>query len=212
MIKAKFELAKEVVLLTRNYLLANSIKDNLLDPKNTNFFHTYSDCQALAHSHNKINLLIVDLNNCPIDNTWHYKIKTLINLTSKNKYLKGEINISKPFRLISLLKIIQDISNSEDIFCVINKDFIYNEKLHIIHSQQNSIKLTAKENSIFKSMLFSREFRIEKEFLLKNVWKYHENTESSTVDTHLYRLKAKLPDNMLELKSNSCQLNITTLN
>ncbi len=211
MIKAKFELAKEVVLLTRNYLLANSIKDNLLDPKNTNFFHTYSDCQALAHSHNKINLLIVDLNNCPIDNTWHYKIKTLINLTSKNKYLKGEINISKPFRLISLLKIIQDISNSEDIFCVINKDFIYNEKLHTISTQEKSIKLTVKENNIFKSILLSTEFKIEKEFLLRNVWQYNKNTESSTVDTHLYRLKAKLPDNILELKSNICQLKVTSL-
>jgi len=211
MIKAKFELAKEVVLLTRNYLLANSIKDNLLDPKNTNFFHTYSDCQALAHSHNKINLLIVDLNNCPIDNTWHYKIKTLINLTSKNKYLKGEINISKPLRLTSLLKIIQDINNSEDIFCVINKDFIYNEKLHTISTQEKSIKLTVKENNIFKSILLSTEFKIEKEFLLRNVWQYNKNTESSTVDTHLYRLKAKLPDNILELKSNSCQLKVTSL-
>jgi hypothetical protein len=211
MIKAKLELAKEVVLLTRNYLLANSIKDNLLDPKNTNFFHTYSNCQALAHSHNKINLLIVDLNNCPIDNTWHYKIKTLINLTSKNKYLKGEINISKPFRLISLLKIIQDISNSEDIFCVINKDFIYNEKLHTISTQEKSIKLTVKENNIFKSILLSTEFKIEKEFLLRNVWQYNKNTESSTVDTHLYRLKAKLPDNILELKSNICQLKVTSL-
>lgn len=211
MIKAKFELAKEVVLLTRNYLLANSIKDNLLDPKNTNFFHTYSNCQALAHSHNKINLLIVDLNNCPIDNAWHYKIKTLINLTSKNKYLKGEINISKPFRLISLLKIIQDISNSEDIFCVINKDFIYNEKLHTISTQEKSIKLTVKENNIFKSILLSTEFKIEKEFLLRNVWQYNKNTESSTVDTHLYRLKAKLPDNILELKSNICQLKVTSL-
>ena len=192
-------------------MLANSIKDNLLDPKNTNFFHTYSNCQALAHSHNKINLLIVDLNNCPIDNTWHYKIKTLINLTSKNKYLKGEINISKPFRLISLLKIIQDISNSEDIFCVINKDFIYNEKLHTISTQEKSIKLTVKENNIFKSILLSTEFKIEKEFLLRNVWQYNKNTESSTVDTHLYRLKAKLPDNILELKSNICQLKVTSL-
>jgi hypothetical protein len=211
MIKAKFELAKEVVLLTRNYLLANSIKDNLLDPKNINFFHTYSDCQTLVHSHNKINLLIIDLNICPIDNTWHYKIKTLINLTSKNKYLKGEINISKPFRLTSLLKIIQDINNSEDIFCVINKDFIYNEKLHTISTQEKSIKLTAKENNIFKSILLSKEFKIEKEFLLRNVWQYNKNTESSTVDTHLYRLKAKLPDNILELKSNICQLKVTSL-
>jgi len=212
MIKAKFELAKEVVLLTRNYLLANSIKDNLLDPKNINFFHTYSDCQALTHSHNKINLLIVDLNNCTIDNTWHYKIKTIINLTSKNKFSQDEINISKPFRLNNLLKIIHDVNNSQDIFCVINNNFIYNEKLHTINSQEKSIKLTAKENNIFKSMLLSTEFKIEKEFLLKNVWKYHENTESSTVNTHLYRLKAKLPDNLLELKSNSCQLNVSTLN
>jgi DNA-binding response OmpR family regulator len=60
-------------------------------------------------------------------------------------------------------------------------------------------------------MLLSTDFRIEKEFLLKNVWKYHKNSESSTIDTHLYRLKAKLPDNMLELKSNSCQLKITSL-
>ena len=211
MIKVKFELVKEVVLLTRSYLLANSIKDNLLDTKNNDFFYTYSDYQTLIHSHNKINLLIIDLNDCSLDNTRHYKIKTLINLTSKNKYLKGEINISKPFRLSSLLKIIQDVNNSQDTFCVINKDFIYNEKLHTINSQESSIKLTAKENNIFKSMLLSTEFRIEKEFLLKNVWKYHENTESSTVDTHLYRLKAKLPDNMLELKSNSCHLNIISL-
>ena len=87
---------------------------------------------------------------------------------------------------------------------LINNDFIYNEKLHTLSSQENSIRLTAKENNIFKSMLLSTDFRIEKEFLLKNVWKYHENSESSTIDTHLYRLKAKLPDNMLELKSNSC--------
>ena len=84
--------------------------------------------------------------------------------------------------------------------------------MHTISTQEKSIKLTAKENNIFKSMLLSTEFKIEKEFLLKNIWKYHENTESSTVDTHLYKLKAKLPDNLLELKSNSCQLNVSTLN
>jgi DNA-binding response OmpR family regulator len=138
-------------------------------------------------------------------------IKTIVNLTSKNKFSQDEINISKPLRLNNFLKIIQGVNNSQDIFCVINNDFIYNEKLHTLSSQENSIRLTAKENNIFKSMLLSTDFRIEKEFLLKNVWKYHKNSESSTIDTHLYRLKAKLPDNMLELKSNSCQLKITSL-
>ncbi|BBB56659.1 MAG: response regulator transcription factor [Rickettsiaceae bacterium] len=208
MIKAQFKLVKEVILLTRSNLLANSIRDNLLD---ADFFYIYNDYQALINFHNKINLLIIDLSDLTLDNIWHHKIKTIINLTSKNKFSQDEINISKPFRLNNFLKIIQGVNNSQDIFCVINNDFIYNEKLHTLSSQENSIRLTAKENNIFKSMLLSTDFRIEKEFLLKNVWKYHENSESSTIDTHLYRLKAKLPDNMLELKSNSCQLKITSL-
>ena len=208
MIKAQFKLVKEVILLTRSNLLANSIRDNLLD---ADFFYIYNDYQALVNFHNKINLLIIDLSDLTLDNIWHHKIKTIINLTSKNKFSQDEINISKPFRLNNFLKIIQGVNNSQDIFCIINNDFIYNEKLHTLSSQENSIRLTAKENNIFKSMLLSTDFRIEKEFLLKNVWKYHENSESSTIDTHLYRLKAKLPDNMLELKSNSCQLKITSL-
>ena len=208
MIKAQFKLVKEVILLTRSNLLANSIRDNLLD---ADFFYIYNDYQALINFHNKINLLIIDLSDLTLDNIWHHKIKTIINLTSKNKFSQDEINISKPLRLNNFLKIIQGVNNSQDIFCIINNDFIYNEKLHTLSSQENSIRLTAKENNIFKSMLLSTDFRIEKEFLLKNVWKYHENSESSTIDTHLYRLKAKLPDNMLELKSNSCQLKITSL-
>ncbi|MFN9476870.1 MAG: winged helix-turn-helix domain-containing protein [Rickettsiales bacterium] len=208
MIKAQFKLVKEVILLTRSNLLANSIKDNLLD---ADFFYIYNDYQALVNFHNKINLLIIDLSDLTLDNIWHHKIKTIVNLTSKNKFSQDEINISKPFRLNNFLKIIQGVNNSQDIFCIINNDFIYNEKLHTLSSQENSIRLTAKENNIFKSMLLSTDFRIEKEFLLKNVWKYHKNSESSTIDTHLYRLKAKLPDNMLELKSNSCQLKITSL-
>ena len=207
MIKAQFKLVKEVILLTRSNLLANSIKDNLLD---ADFFYIYNDYQALVNFHNKINLLIIDLSDLTLDNIWHHKIKTIINLTSKNNFSQVEINISKPFRLNNFLKIIQGVNNSQDIFCVLNNDFIYNEKLHTLSSQENSIRLTAKENNIFKSMLLSTDFRIEKEFLLKNVWKYHKNSESSTIDTHLYRLKAKLPD-MLELKSNSCQLKITSL-
>jgi DNA-binding winged helix-turn-helix (wHTH) protein len=109
------------------------------------------------------------------------------------------------------LKIIEGAHNSQDIFCVINGDFIYNERLHTLNSQEKLIKLTEKENDIFKFMLLSPDFRIKKELLLKNVWKYHENSESSTVDTHLYKLKTKLPAEMLELKNNSCQLNIATL-
>ena len=104
MIKAQFKLVKEVILLTRSNLLANSIKDNLLD---ADFFYIYNDYQALINFHNKINLLIIDLSDLTLDNIWHHKIKTIINLTSKNKFSQDEINISKPFRLNNFLKIIR---------------------------------------------------------------------------------------------------------
>lgn len=208
MIQAKFKVVKEVILLTKSNLFANSVRDNLL---HTDFFYTYNDYQAFIKVHNKVNLLIIDLTDLILDNIWYHKIKTIINLTNKNKFLQDEINISKPLNLHNFLKVVQDVNNSQDIFCIINNDFIYNEKLHTLNSQENSIRLTAKENNIFKSMLLSPDFRIEKEFLLKNVWKYHKNSKSSTINTHLYRLKAKLPHNILELKNNSCQLNIISL-
>ena len=146
MIKAQFKLVKEVILLTRSNLLANSIRDNLLD---ADFFYIYNDYQALINFHNKINLLIIDLSDLTLDNIWHHKIKTIINLTSKNKFSQDEINISKPFRLNNFLKIIQGVNNSQDIFCVINDDFIYNERLRTLNSQEKLIKLTEKENDIF---------------------------------------------------------------
>ena len=49
MIKAQFKLVKEVILLTRSNLLANSIRDNLLD---ADFFYIYNDYQALINFHN----------------------------------------------------------------------------------------------------------------------------------------------------------------
>ena len=88
MIKAQFKLVKEVILLTRSNLLANSIKDNLLD---ADFFYIYNDYQALVNFHNKINLLIIDLSDLTLDNIWHHKIKTIVNLTSKNKFSQDEI-------------------------------------------------------------------------------------------------------------------------
>ena len=196
---------KKIVIITKNNGLASSIKDNLLD---NDFLFISDSWKNSIESHNKIDLLIIDFDYPELEDIELHKIKTIVSLTNRNKFLKDEIKISKPFRLNSLLKIIEGVNNSQDIFCVINSDYIYNERLHTLNSRKKLIKLTEKENDIFKFMLLSPDFRIKKELLLKNVWKYHENSESSTVDTHLYKLKTKLPDEMLQLKNNICQLNI----
>jgi DNA-binding response OmpR family regulator len=201
-------LSKKIVIITESHLLVDSIKDNLPD---NNFLFVSNNWNESINSHNKIDLLITDFDDLKIKNIQYYRVKTIINLTNKSELSKDEINISKPFRLNSLLKIIEDVKNRQDIFCAINDNLIYHERLYTLNSPEKSIKLTAKENDIFKFLLLSPGFKVKKWLLLKNVWNYHKNSESSTVDTHLYKLKTKLPDGMLQLKDNSCEL-ILSLN
>ncbi len=208
MMSINSSLVKKIVIVTKSNLLADSIKCNL---PNIDFLFISNNLQKSIDSHSKIDLLIIDFDCQKPEAIQQYKIKTIVTITNGNKFLKDEIKISKPFKLNSLLKIIEGTNNSKDIFCVINDDFIYNERLRTLNSQEKLIKLTEKENDIFKFMLLSPDYKIKKESLLKNIWKYHENSESSTVDTHLYKLKIKLPDEMLQLRNNICQLNIKTL-
>ncbi len=202
---ANYSLVKKIAILTRSNLLASSIRDNLPD---SDFLFISDDWEELINSHGKIDLLIIDLNYLLLNNSQYYKVKTVINLTNRGESLTNEIKISKPLKLNHLLNIIEAEHNNKDIFCVINNDFIYNERLRMLSSQEQLIKLTERENDIFKFMLLSPDCKIKKEWLLRNVWKYHKNSESSTVDTHLYKLKIKLPSEMLQLRNNICQLNI----
>jgi len=205
MIPSKSNLPKQIVIFTKSNLLANSIKDNLPTVE------ILSDNKGSIDSYSRIDLLIIDSDHIELETIQQYKVKTAVNLINRRQFLKDEIKISKPFRLNNLLRIIENSNNIKEIFCVINDDFIYNERLHTLNSEKKSIKLTEKENDIFKLMLLSPDYKVKKELLLKNIWKYHENSESSTVDTHLYKLKLKLPSEMLQLKNNICKLNIKTL-
>ncbi len=205
MMPNKSTLTKQIVIVTKSNLLTNSIKDNLPD---ISFSSINKDS---IESYNRIDLLIIDFNHIELKTVQQYKIKVVVNLVNKFNFFKDEIKISKPFKLNNLLKIIENSNNTEDIFCVINDDLIYNERLYTLSSEEKTIKLTEKENDIFKLMLLSPDYKVKKELLLQSIWDYHPNNESSTVDTHLYKLKLKLPEEMLQLKNNICQLNIKTL-
>lgn len=157
--------------------------------------------------YSKIDLLIVDSDDFKLFEP--HRVKTIINLSNKN-LTTDEIKISKPFQLNTLLKLIESTVKSQDIFCALNKDFVYNERSQKLTSKEKTIKLTEKENDIFKALLLSPNFQLSKESLLKTIWQYHEDSESLTAQTHLYKLKTKLPDEMLEVKNNVCQLNIIT--
>lgn len=205
--------SKQIVVLSQSLLLIESIKDNFpfqIQNISADFSINYiasNDSNSINY-YDKIDLLITDFKPKNFED-W-YKINIIANLDNNNKISADEISFLKPLKLNNLFKVIKKTIDNNSVFCTINDYFIYNESTQSISSNKKLTTLTEKENKIFKFILLSGNFTAEKESLLKQVWQYNENSESSTVDTHLYKLKAKLPDNMLKIKNNIYQLSIDT--
>lgn len=223
MTSVKFAAKKQIVLLSENDSMMEAVENchfgasaNLVSQE---YCHISLPCldSRLRRNDNvstsifslpKIDLLIADSVDILLP---YYKIKTIINIGGENSLSPDEIRFTKPFRLNKLLKLVERTVNRPDIFCAINNDLIYNEVSCTLNTSEKSIKFTEKENEIFKFILLSTDFSITKEMLMKSIWQYHEDTESLTLDTHLYKLKTKLPKGMLEVKNNICRLDITSI-
>ena len=122
-----------------------------------------------------------------------------------------EIILHKPLKLEKLIEIISLYLREEYLFCCLNKDWVYHQRLASLRSIDTEILLTNKENELFLALLNSEDFISDKEWLKNKIWNYHLDTESATVETHLYNLKQKLPQDLLEIKSNQCSLRINSL-
>ncbi|MDG1436901.1 MAG: helix-turn-helix domain-containing protein [Rickettsiaceae bacterium] len=157
----------------------------------------------------KIDLLLIDQvinsNIMPL-----YRVNNIVNLTD-TRLSQDEITLHKPFKLEKLLKIISNCLDKDYIFCCINQNWIYNQRLAKISSPDLEISLTNKENDLFVEILKSENFSTNKDSLKTKIWNYHHDTTSTTVDTHLYKLKNKLPDGWLELNALKCSLKIDSL-
>jgi len=194
---------KNAVIISDNSIIYDAINDN-------------SDCHPILGSDYKISaqdfdhvdLLILDKaissSELPL-----YRINLLINFTDKS-ICKNEILLRKPYKLQDLLNIYIKSMHDNGIFCCINKDWIYNQRNSTLANHEQEILLTDKENTLFAALLKASKFSLSKNDLKSMVWKYHHDSESTTVDTHLYKLKQKLPANLLEIDGAKCSLNISS--
>jgi len=61
--------------------------------------------------------------------------------------------------------------------------------------KKNNLELQLSEKEINFLILFSKiKEPINRNFVLKNVWKYSDESETHTVETHIYRLRKKITD------------------
>lgn len=151
-----------------------------------------------------IDILIVDIE-IPKHNIADSVIGDLINLTN-SALDQDEIRLAKPIKIQQIFDIVNRSLHSNLLIAELDKDWVYSERNSNLHSAEHTISLTEKENQIIKQLSLNNN-RLDFEHLKKNIWKNGESNDSNTLETHLYRLKNKLPKNMIKFDHDICYLN-----
>ena len=102
--------------------------------------------------------------------------------------------ISTPFRVLDLeKKIIFLLSKYEfNKFSLINlSGYVIDKNERKIKKNDLELQLTEKEIEFLISFTKSSK-SLSKNYVLKNVWNYSDETDSHTVETHIYRLRKKI--------------------
>ena len=113
------------------------------------------------------------------------------NLIDKKQIVKIE---NYPFNLFSLVEKINSnlLMQQYDFQSNINiKEYTLNINSRVVSSKNNKLKLTEREIEI---LLFLKKQKdpININVLQKEVWGYAEDSETHTVETHVYRLRKKI--------------------
>lgn len=176
----------------------------------------------------KIDILIIDhidkesfiLKNPHLESTEYKKhyIKYIIHIGEKyrykklysNLYIQKEIFISRPFRLLQLRNTIYSVLNDHLPFLMIDNEFIFdyqNARFFSIYKPANKINLTEKEMQILQHMLLSEQYSSSRYNMGKLIWNFNDNIQSSTIETHIYKLKQKLKA-IIMITKNEYYLNV----
>ncbi len=148
---------------------------------------------------NKFNALIIESElkkKILLDNISVPKI-----LIQKNKKLEKskelfQLIINLPLHVIRFNQDVIDVCKKYEF----NKNSLVNIKEYILDKNQRVLKknnitlrLTEKE-VIFLETLSSSKMALSRNYILENIWKYSSETDTHTVETHIYRLRQKIKD------------------
>ena len=160
-----------------------------------NILINISDNKKLKDSN--INAIIVDTENIK---------KILLNDSKKPKILIQQNNeISKSQSIFSIvyklplnvIKFNQDVINICKKFefknnsLIFIKDYILDKNERTLRKNNLILKITEKEIN-FIEILHSSSKPLNRDFILKNIWEYSSETDTHTVETHIYRLRQKI--------------------
>ena len=108
--------------------------------------------------------------------------------------------LNRPFRASELLEALHSIfeklkSKRENKRVIGDITFIIPDRI-LIYKDNKSVELTEKESDIILSLLSSSERGITGEEVMSKVWVLNSNIETHTFETHLYRIRKKIKENL----------------
>lgn len=96
-------------------------------------------------------------------------------------------DVKEPINLAVLFNIIQ---SHEQLIAIGNYMFSYKKRLLMLGNQE--ISLTEKETELLQYLYEAGGKPVTNEDLLQGIWKYSSEIDSSTLQTHIYRLRQKI--------------------
>ena len=160
--------------------LENGLEDKNIFNNETIFIIQITQQNSYYHKKIQNNIIYLIDHNLSITNV----------KSNKNFYLKKPVSLSKIVEIIDELKN-NKVSHKEEIIRIKKYILIPADKILYSNDKSEFIKLTEKEVQILIE-LDNSKIMSSKKHLLEKVWKYNPNIKTSTVETHIHRLRKKL--------------------
>lgn len=103
------------------------------------------------------------------------------------------VHIPVPQRLNDIANFITMQANAAPQVIALAHTWVLQRKFRtLVHADQDSIRLTQMECELLSYLAARLDANISREELMQHVWQYDSQTQSHTLETHLYRLRGKL--------------------
>ncbi len=196
-------------ILTQSALFKKTLKEMLenLNKLNASDFLTTKEIETDLK---KLDILIVDdeleyVNEFGNANSSYKPNEGLIRVIISKKKMTNlpdnDVGLVKPFRFLEMANIFYkfysefSIGNNSEVKRG-RLNFYFTDKL-LSYDGKKSVYLTDKESDIMMALMNNKYEGINKELILYEVWGFSKNMSTHTFETHLYRLRKKIKDNLI---------------
>ena len=112
---------------------------------------------------------------------------------SKNPF---ELILKLPINIIQFNQTVVDLCKKHEFnknSLIKIRDYVLDKNERVLKKGSKVLKITEKE-AHFIDMLNFFQKSLSKDYILKNIWAYSSDTDTHTVETHIYRLRQKIQD------------------